>query len=249
MKLTTNLALQENVQRVLDSFIQDATKIFEKDLLSATLFGSAAQGVLRSTSDVNLIIVLGQFKKDRADLIADSTRLAHSHIGLKVMFILDTEIQRAAETFSVKFLDIKTRHTVLYGKDYFTALKITAPDLITRLRQVLTNLILRLRERYVLFSNREELLSHIIADSAAPLRSAAFSLLKLKKNPIASPKDALLKIVEGSSNSSVWMQTLADMSDARENNIQASKIKNTYFSLIDIAEYLFSEVERIDESI
>ncbi len=249
MNPNTSLALQENIQLVLDSFIQDATKIFADDLLSATLFGSASQGVLRPTSDVNLILVLKQFKREQADLISDSARLAHAQIGLEVMFILDTELQRAAESFSVKFLDIETRHAVLHGKDYFKDFKISASALKLRLRQVLTNLILRLREQYVLLSNRDELLSHVIADSASPLRSAAFSLLRLKKLPVASPKDALIKIIEDSSQSSAWMITLADMSHARENNLQASKINPTYFSLIDIAEYLMLLAEQIDEHI
>ena len=68
------------------------------------------------------------------------------------MFIRENEIDTAAESFAVKFADIESRHKVLYGKDYFSNLEISREALKFRLKQVLTNQILRLREKYVLLA-------------------------------------------------------------------------------------------------
>ena len=107
------------------------------------------------------------------------------------MFILETEVALAAEAFAVKFADIETRHEVLFGKDYFTDLEIPLDALKFRVRQVLANQILRLRESYVLNSAQDEQLSRIIAGVAGPLRAAAVTLLKLQGRSAPSPKEAL----------------------------------------------------------
>ena len=91
--------------------------------------------------------------------------------------------------------DIRARHRVLHGSDPFAALRIDAAELRRRLREVLLNLALRLRERYALVSLREEQLARVLASEplepidaiaaperveelARPPRRAARTLLK-----------------------------------------------------------------------
>ena len=59
------------VARWLDDFIQSAKDAFKHDLLSVTLFGSAAEGRLRPSSDVNLILVLKRFDQTAADAVSE----------------------------------------------------------------------------------------------------------------------------------------------------------------------------------
>src|SRR6185436_18156796 len=127
--------LPETVSRWLKDFIETAKEAFRTDLLSITLFGSAAEGRLRPSSDVNLIVVLKRFDQNAADAVSDSFRAAHAAIMLEAMFILENEIALAAESFAVKFSDIETRHEVLFGKDYFTDLEIPRDALRFRVRQ------------------------------------------------------------------------------------------------------------------
>src|SRR5947199_4454233 len=56
------------IAEILNSFLQSAKDAFGSDLISVVLFGSAAEGKLRATSDLNL---------DRK-----STRLNSSHLGI-----------------------------------------------------------------------------------------------------------------------------------------------------------------------
>jgi len=85
-----------------------------------------------------------------------------------------------------------------------------------RLRQVLLNYILRMRERYVLVSLREEQLTSLVAESAGPLRAAAEVLLQLDGQSAESPKEALRRVAEDL-HPGRWTDALGHLSEAREN--------------------------------
>jgi hypothetical protein len=168
---------------------------FGEDLVAAILFGSAAEGRLRPVSDVNLLLVLERFDAPRADGIRTAFRTAHALIHLEVMFLLRSELSDALDAFGVKFADILTRRRVLHGVDVFAGLTVQAAAIRARLLQVLLNLALRLRERYVHVSLREEQLAPLIADSAGPLRASAAALLRLEGRPASAPREALERVV------------------------------------------------------
>jgi len=48
--------------RVLDDFVAVTREAFGDDLVAIVLFGSAAEGALRATSDVNVIVILRAFE-------------------------------------------------------------------------------------------------------------------------------------------------------------------------------------------
>jgi hypothetical protein len=183
------------VEQSLDAFVEAARNAFESDLISIVLFGSAAEGKLRATSDVNVLLVLKRFEQQRADRMREPLRVAHAAVQLNAMFLLEDEVPSANEAFAVKFADIQARHRVLFGADPFDGLGTPRDALVRRLRQVLLNLQLRLRERYVMLSLREEQLALVIADAASPLRASAASLLQLEGSPAATPKAALERVV------------------------------------------------------
>ena len=159
--------LPTQVGRVLTDFVTAAQTAFANDLRAVVLFGSAAEGRLRATSDVNLLIVLSNFDEARAGELRNPLRVAQAAIRLSPMFILEAELPSAVTAFAEKFSDILRRRKVLVGPDPFVGVKIPRETLMTRLDQVLLNLILRLREAYVMRGLREEQLALAIADAAA----------------------------------------------------------------------------------
>ncbi|TAN40545.1 MAG: nucleotidyltransferase domain-containing protein [Nitrospirae bacterium] len=188
-------SLPPEVGEGIDQFLQQTRQAFGGDLVSAVLFGSAAEGRLRSTSDVNLLLVLKRFDRSRADKIRDPLRAAHAAMRLDVMFLLEPEIGQAMDAFAVKFADILSRRRVLMGPDPFENLQISREAMLKQTLQVLLNLMLRMRERYALVSLREEQLALVITDMIGPLRACAASLLKLEARPATSPKEALAIIL------------------------------------------------------
>ena len=194
MKTEETITLPTNVSSCLSTFIAAARKVFGDDLISVVLYGSGAEGKLRPTSDVNLILVLDGFARPQADMLRESFRLAQAAIKLRVMFLLQAELQPASQAFAVKFGDIARRRLVLYGPDPFQSLSVSREDAIFRLQQTSLNLTLRLREAYVASRLREEQAAALIAVTAGPLRSCASTLLELEGHPAASPKEALERV-------------------------------------------------------
>ena len=193
--LESGAGLPEAVERAIASFVDAAQQAFGADLVSIVLFGSGAEQNLRATSDVNMLLVLKRFDPAEADRLREPLRFAHAAVELNAMFLLESEVAAAMEAFAVKFTDILHRHRVLHGSDPFASVTVSDAALLRRLKQVLLNLQIRLRERYVLLSLREEQLGRVIADAAPPLRASAASILQLEGNPAPSPKKALERMV------------------------------------------------------
>jgi predicted nucleotidyltransferase len=186
--------LPEAVSTGIDAFTAAARKVFADTLVSIVLFGSAAEGRLRATSDVNLIVVLSRADPAALDAIGPAYRLGRAAIRLSVMFILDTEIALASEAFAVKFADVSARHRLLYGSDPFEGLVVDRDAAIRRLRQVLINLTLRLREHVALSGAFPEQLALAAADAVGPLRACAALILSLESGTVLHPREALVAI-------------------------------------------------------
>jgi predicted nucleotidyltransferase len=243
--MSNNNELPAQVEQSIDAFVAAAKAAFESDLVSVVVYGSAAEGRMRATSDVNMLLVLKRFTQERADRLREPMRLAHAAVLLNAMFLLESEVPAAMEAFAVKFADIVARHRVLYGSDPFAAVEPPRDALVRRLKQVLLNLQLRLRERYVLVSLREEQLALVIADAAGPLRSSAATLLHLEGLDALPPKEALEKIVREMNDESL-SAILPAMSAAREEQqLSPGKAAPTLIGLIEITQRLRDRVARL----
>lgn len=237
--------LPAEVQLSINAFVESAKAAFESDLVSVVIYGSAAEGRLRATSDVNILLVLKQFDQTHADRLREPLRIAHAAVQLNAMFLLESEVPAAMEAFAVKFADIVARHRILFGRDPFANLNLPRDALIRRLRQILLNLQLRLRERYVLVSLREEQLALVIADAAGPLRSSAASLLQLEGQPALAPKEALEKVVLEMNDANLTA-VLQDVSAAREaRQLSHGKAAPALMNLIEMTRRLRERIEQL----
>jgi hypothetical protein len=206
--------LPDEVKHWLSSVSDALIRSFADDLEALVLFGSAAEGQMRASSDVNLLVVLRRFEADRADGVSEILQGAAAAVELHPMFVLTSELQLAAESFAVKFDDIAHRRALLYGTDPFGTMVIPRSLLLHRLQQVLLNLTLRLRATYALNRGREERLALAIADAAAPLRRCAHAILELRGSPLESPKASLVMLASELGDD--WTVDLQDLSKARE---------------------------------
>jgi predicted nucleotidyltransferase len=227
--------LPAQVKQVLDDFLKAARESFGRDLLSVVLYGSAAEGKLRATSDVNIVMVLSSFEQSKVDLFRAPLRLAQSAIQLRPMFLLKEEISQAARSFAPKFADILRRRAILHGDDPFASISIPREVQILELKQQLLNQILRLRASYVSRSLREEQLNMVIASAIGPLRSAAAALLELQGTPAGSSQQALESIGAELALAN-WPQTLALLSATQESRLPASgQAERLFFEILDLA--------------
>lgn len=135
--------LPASVNIALGRFLEAARKACGEDLVSVILFGSAAEGRLRPSSDVNVLLVLRTWDPARIDGLRSELRVAHAAVSLGAMFLLEREIPEAMEAFAVKFADILHRRRVLAGSDPFAGASVPREAALRIVRQTLLNLELR----------------------------------------------------------------------------------------------------------
>jgi predicted nucleotidyltransferase len=192
--------LPSNVSSALLTFLAAARDALSGDLVSAVLFGSAAEGRLGPASDVNLLLVLHTFSPAKIVQLRDAFLAAEAAIKLRAMFVLEDELRSAAELFAQKFADILRRHRVVFGQDVLQPLKIPREAEVFRLRQILLNLVVRLRDSCIGRAHRPEQVRFILADVLGPLRAACGTLLELEGAP-TTDSNAALAAVAASLNS------------------------------------------------
>lgn len=236
--------LTGDVQVVLERLVAGAVDALGANLRSIVLYGSAAEGRMRSTSDVNVLFVLERAEQQSLDRLRDLIAAA-SVIRLAPMFVTTDELPFATEAFAQKFRDIEARHVLLHGSNPFASIDVSREALIRRLKQVLLNLTLRLRESYVARSMFEEQATRIIADSAAPLRTSAAAILELESGEKLQPKEALEALVRKMPGS--HGEVLQHISTARETRrLEAGRAAPALFELTEIAEEMFRRVVALE---
>ena len=77
--------LPTNVVIVLTNFLDEARGALGDELVSAVLFGSAAEARLTPSSDVNLILVLRGFDAEKLVALSDPLLAAEAAIQLQVI--------------------------------------------------------------------------------------------------------------------------------------------------------------------
>jgi predicted nucleotidyltransferase len=239
--------LPENVQRILGDFVAEAQRAFATNLRSVVLFGSAAEGRMRATSDVNLIVILSHFETSQADEIREPLRFAEAAVKLHVMFMLESEIVAAATAFAQKFADIGRRRLVLFGPDPFADIQIPRDAKVFRLKQVLLNAVLRLRESYVARGQRQEQLALVVAESAGPLRASAATLLELEGKEPEDSKKALEQVArEEGADHHAFSAALQALSAAREQgSLPANTADLALTHLLELARRMYVRAEKI----
>ena len=233
--------LPDHVRQVLGSFVEAARGAFGEELRSLVLFGSAAEGRLRPSSDVNVLVLLSAFDRSKADKLRESLRTAHAAIRLSAMFLLKAELPAAIEAFAVKFGDIARRHHILHGDDPFSATTVPRAAAITRLKQTLLNLTLRMREAYIARGLREEQMVAAIAEMAGPLRACAATLLELQGRAVASPKEAL-ETVAGAPRAALMSRITEARTDSA---LPPGTAGATFGELTDLAREMWAVAQKL----
>jgi predicted nucleotidyltransferase len=184
--------LPPDIAVTLEEFRAKSVEAFGDSLKSLLLFGSAAEGRLRATSDVNIVMVFSHLDLGRVKAWRPQVELLVAAINLQPLILLEDEIAAASEAFAVKYFDILHRRRVLHGTDPFATLKISDDALQRRVSQVLLNLALRLRNTLLLGNDAGR--THALVDAIGPLRASAVALQELTRQPLTEPREALLSL-------------------------------------------------------
>ncbi len=134
----------------LDKFVIDCRRLFEDELESVFLYGSAVDGEFREgLSDHNLAIVL---KPVRPEALRRASRRLGSwrKWGIGTPVVLDASVLEGGMTvFPIEFGEMKRAHRVLFGSDSFLALRVGTEHLRGQCEYEINAKLLSLRQAYL----------------------------------------------------------------------------------------------------
>jgi predicted nucleotidyltransferase len=240
-RTTTNAPdLPAPVEQALDAFVEALRDTFGERLVSVTLFGSAAEGRLRATSDVNVAVVTRSFTPDDAVRLREPLALARAAVDLRAMMLRLDEVPAAAEAFAAKFADIRRRRFLLWGEDVLGAVAVPRGAEVLRVKQVLLNLVLRTRTAYARPARAVDL-ERLLSDLAGPLRACAAALLDLEGTPAPDARTALERLAAADGRFAAAVDAMV----AVRRGADAAPAADTLFTLLDLAEALRARAEAL----
>lgn len=158
-------------------------------MLSLVLYGGAAKGeYVPGRSDLNLMIVVRDASSSVLDLAAPVLRRGEALLGIEPFLLSEEDLRNSTDVFPGKFLDIQRHHRVLLGQDLLTGLVISREHLRLRCEQELRNLVLRLRQIYLRYSQRPEQLADVLVGSLTSLLVNVATLAELREGCISTTK-------------------------------------------------------------
>ncbi|MCU1286550.1 MAG: hypothetical protein JWO13_2900 [Acidobacteriales bacterium] len=239
------LHLSQDVSRALDEFVRSVRIAFGPDLDSVVLLGNEPKDA-DEKHGIDVVVLLNDFKGFRADQARQALKQAQAVVPFRAMFLLVGELGSATSAFAQKFGNAAQLPIVLYGSDPFQNLEVPRESNVLRLKKMLLNIVLQLREAYVQRTNSEHQLAGVIADASGPLRSAAATMLILEGVlPAELPRISLKTSSRGSlervarelgEDSNYFSAPLLGLSSARdERSLPPGVAGPTLLGLIELA--------------
>jgi predicted nucleotidyltransferase len=151
---------------LLDRMLRELERAAGEKLRSVVLYGSAARGDFHEkTSDLNLMIVLGDLEPETLELVSGPVAWWERNRQPVPRLFSPALIADAADVFPIEFLDIRQFHVVLAGADPLAGVEIRPDHLRHQCERELREKMMRLREGYVECHARPRDLERLLTDS------------------------------------------------------------------------------------
>lgn len=210
------------MEKMLNEFVDNLKETFKDRLSSVILYGSCAVGECENSfSDVNLMVIIQCLCAE--DLKSANKFIEKLYKKTKTLpiFMDKDEWFDSCDVFAIEYSDIKERNKILYGEDLISSLSVDRHDLRLQCEREVKNLLVRLRQGYLLKANDKNALKGLIKASSKTFIVIFRTILKLnnekvphkhknviekfyekiKDNEINFDNDLFIKILEFRNNS------------------------------------------------
>jgi predicted nucleotidyltransferase len=169
------------LETVLAKAREQLTGLFGDNLICAAVYGSAAgNDYHEGLSDVNLVLVVKKLDLDALDCV---TRFQRQMRGVKLsmpLMMTKEHIETSLDVFPIEFLEIRERHKILLGEDYFNNLTIDTRNLRHECEHELKGRIIRLRQSYMEVGRKRGSLRHLLVSAHSANFPAFRAAIRLK---------------------------------------------------------------------
>lgn len=221
------------------------------NLRAVVLYGSAVDHDFREHSDLNVLCAFHRLEGTDVENVRP--------VGLwwwqkghppPLLFTLE-ELRDSADVFSIELLDMKARHRMLAGDDFFAELRV--PMVLHKLqieRELRTNVI-RLRQSFLRWrGKRSDLAALLIASASSFGTLFRHALMALGQRTEISLREAADQIVKLAGLDAAPFHAVLDLREGKsaEGEVNLEKLAASYLDLVariaDEMDRRFAEAER-----
>lgn len=147
--MINGLNIAKKHKKILNQFLQSIKSIYNQDLVSLILYGSAASNeFVDKNSNLNILAVLTNTDLDNL-LLAQKTITNLKFARIHALFMTEEYIKDSLDVFPIEFLDIKENNIVLFGKDIFKNISVETKNLRFQCEQELKSKLINLKQQYL----------------------------------------------------------------------------------------------------
>ncbi len=190
------LKLPEGIRKSIDEFVGSLKELYENQLLSVVLYGSAAGGELtRVYSNINILVVLQNTDLSTLEM---ARRLVNKRSNRRIdpLFLSREYLLSSSDVFPIEFLDMREKHVCLYGEDIFKEIKIDLKNLRFQCEQELKSKLILLKQQYLRVDpGDKQVLANLLFGNFTSLVHILRNLLRLKGQAMPAATQEVFKEV------------------------------------------------------
>lgn len=204
------LKIPERIKKNIRDFADSLKNIYQQDLVSVVLYGSAASGeFVDKHSNLNILVVLKNTDLENLKL---SQGIIRKSPMINPLFLTEGYIKTSTDVFPIEFLDMQENYFVLYGKDVLRDITVETNNLRFQCEQELKAKLVNLRQLYLRLNKNNPALRNLLFKSLTSTLHILRNILRLQG--VAKPpylktdilKEVFLKFHIGIS---LWQKLLA----------------------------------------
>ncbi|MFO7987311.1 MAG: hypothetical protein R6U38_15740 [Desulfatiglandaceae bacterium] len=178
---------------IFSDIISDYQDIFEADLVSIILYGSATgPDFIPGKSDINFMIVLTEEGIDHLDRAFDVVGRWRKKGVAVPLFLTESYVQTSLDVYPIEYLNFQRNHQLVFGKDILKDLTVDPEFLRLQCEREVKGKLLLLREAFLETSGRPGPLK-ALAGQVLPAIIALFeALLYLKGEALPQKKHEVI---------------------------------------------------------
>ena len=227
------------LDKILHQAQAELKKSFGDDLESLLVYGSAAIGdYTPGVSDINLLVVLKRINIYILDSMRDFMKKMGRAFVTAPLVMTREHIRTSADVFPIEFLEIKEKHRMLIGEDYFADLKIDIKNLRHECEHELKGRVIRIRQSFIEAKGSSHELKELLISAHTANFPAFRTALRLKE--VAPP----MKKEEVTAALSVHFDLDVDLFHTIK-RLRMHEIKLNAGSLRELIGKYLSEVEKL----
>jgi len=237
------LKIPYKLERKINDFIQKLKDIYQDNLISVILYGSAVSGeFIAKHSNLNMLIVL---ENTDPYILKKANKLIKKFSLFQPLFLSLKYIENSTDVFPIEFLDIKENYYLLYGKDIIRDITIDLKNLRFQCEQELKAKLLNLYQLYLKLYKNKTALKDVLLRSFISVLHIARNILRLKGKIPVYKKEMILDELskEFPVELSVW-QRILNIRNKKE-KIKRKEIEPLFVSFIHEIEKLADIVDRL----